>query len=109
MFYALSFLSLFLLLITDSPSSAAVEKLSEKDVRDIQSALKSLGLDPGPIDGILGPKTKRAITEFQKKQELRVTGLPDEKTVQALNDMEELQDPGPPSSPTNLRVVEIGP
>ena len=29
------------------------------DVRDLQQALKALGHDPGPIDGVFGPKGPR--------------------------------------------------
>jgi peptidoglycan hydrolase-like protein with peptidoglycan-binding domain len=107
MFYALSFLSLFLIVQAGSPSRPPAKQLSKEDVKDLQSILKDLGLDPGPIDGILGPKTRKALRDFQKKQELPVTGLPDEKTVQALQ--EESEELRPPASPTNLRVVEIGP
>lgn len=32
---------------------------------DRQKALSSLGYDPGPIDGLFGPKTQKAVKEFQ--------------------------------------------
>ena len=34
-------------------------------VKILQEALKRLGIDPGPIDGIFGKKTKDALLEFQ--------------------------------------------
>jgi N-acetylmuramoyl-L-alanine amidase len=34
-------------------------------VREIQEALKAKGIDPGPIDGIFGPKTDAAVLGFQ--------------------------------------------
>ena len=42
------------------------------DTRDegmsgIQMRLRNLGFDPGPIDGIVGPRTTAAIRAFQKK------------------------------------------
>ncbi|UCC94888.1 MAG: peptidoglycan-binding protein [Candidatus Omnitrophota bacterium] len=40
------------------------------DVKQIQSILKDAGFNPGPIDGKMGPKTKRAIQEFQKSKGL---------------------------------------
>lgn len=40
----------------------------------VQEGLASLGYDPGPADGIAGPKTFTAIRAFQKDQMLPVTG-----------------------------------
>ena len=37
---------------------------SEKEIREIQTALTALGYDPGPIDGKIGPKTTSAFTEW---------------------------------------------
>lgn len=36
-------------------------------VKDVQNLLNDVGIDPGPIDGVYGSKTERAIWEFQKK------------------------------------------
>lgn len=41
----------------------------------IQARLKNLGFDPGPIDGIIGPRTKGAIKAFQGKFNLQVDGI----------------------------------
>ena len=40
----------------------------------IQRRLASLGYDPGPTDGILGPKSRTAIRAFQARKGLKVTG-----------------------------------
>lgn len=45
-----------------------------------QKRLKDLGYDPGPIDGMWGGKTQRAVKEFQKGNDLSVTGQLDEET-----------------------------
>jgi hypothetical protein len=50
------------------------------DVREAQVALKEKGFDPGPIDGIMGPRTSAAVREFQDKENLRVTGQLDAET-----------------------------
>lgn len=50
------------------------------DVRGAQLALKDKGFDPGPIDGIMGPRTSAAVREFQEKEALTVTGRLDEET-----------------------------
>ena len=46
----------------------------------LQVALKSRGLYAGPIDGIAGPMTKRAIRVFQKRHGLAVDGVPGPRT-----------------------------
>jgi len=46
----------------------------------LQVALKARGLYAGPIDGIAGPMTKRAIRVFQKRNGLAVDGVPGPRT-----------------------------
>jgi peptidoglycan hydrolase-like protein with peptidoglycan-binding domain len=43
----------------------------------MQQALKDKGFDPGPIDGALGPRTTSALKEYQKSENLTVTGKMD--------------------------------
>jgi peptidoglycan hydrolase-like protein with peptidoglycan-binding domain len=43
-------------------------------VRDLQSALRSLGYYSGPVDGIAGPKTSSAIRSYQRQNGLIVDG-----------------------------------
>lgn len=52
----------------------------------VQNKLNELGFDCGKADGIMGPKTKSAITSFQKSKGLSPTGSADETTVSALNE-----------------------
>lgn len=49
-------------------------------VADIQRALVRAGLDPGPVDGHNGRKTKSAVKEFQRKNHLKADGVVGEKT-----------------------------
>lgn len=51
---------------------------------DRQEALKTLGYDPGPIDGDFGPKTKKAVKEFQSDHGLVVDGIWGKKTQAAV-------------------------
>lgn len=44
--------------------------------REIQRGLKRRGYDPGPVDGLLGRRTARAIREFQADHGLYVNGMP---------------------------------
>ena len=50
----------------------------------VQAALKNAGLYRGPIDGIIGPFTRKAIREFQAKYDLVVDGKPGPKTWELL-------------------------
>ena len=40
----------------------------------VQHALASLGFDPGPVDGDIGPKTRKALKSWQKAKGYPVTG-----------------------------------
>jgi peptidoglycan hydrolase-like protein with peptidoglycan-binding domain len=54
------------------------------EIKKVQEALKDKGHDPGPIDGIVGAKTKGAIRAFQQAQGLSATGVLDDQTKDAL-------------------------
>jgi len=74
------------------PPSAAPQGVAEKSARsavsqsldarnkDIQKALKNAGFYSGSIDGKLGPKTKKAIEEFQLSKGLKADGKVGPKT-----------------------------
>jgi len=53
---------------------------SSDDVRQAQTALKDKGHDPGPIDGIHGPRTSAALRSYQKAENIKVTGRLDSDT-----------------------------
>ena len=50
----------------------------------MQQALKDKGFDPGPIDGTLGPRTTSALKEYQKSENLTMTGKMDHDTAAKL-------------------------
>ncbi len=54
------------------------------DVSELQYRLGSLGFDPGNLDGIYGPKTARALTEFQANVGLPADGISGRSTVNEL-------------------------
>ena len=45
-----------------------------EDVSELQSRLSSLGFDPGKVDGVFGPKTEKAVIEFQHNRHLAEDG-----------------------------------
>jgi LysM repeat protein len=53
-------------------------------IAGLQIALRQHGLYRGPIDGVQGPKTVRAVRAFQKRQGLTVDGLAGPRTRAAL-------------------------
>jgi peptidoglycan hydrolase-like protein with peptidoglycan-binding domain len=53
--------------------------------RQVQSALNSRGYDVGPVDGVMGARTTRAVREFQRSNNMQATGRVDQATLAALN------------------------
>ena len=55
-------------------------RLYRATLQQVQDALNKRGYKLGKPDGIFGAKTQQALSDYQKKQKLRVTGLPDPAT-----------------------------
>jgi peptidoglycan hydrolase-like protein with peptidoglycan-binding domain len=53
-------------------------------VKALQRQLRSLGLEPGPVDGRYGPVTTDAVMRFQQAHGLPVDGVVDRLTAEAL-------------------------
>lgn len=79
-------------------------------VHSVQQALNDQGYNAGAVDGVMGPRTQRALRQFQQAQNLPRTGRPDERTLDALGVSNEASNQGsnppngasnPPSSPSN--------
>ena len=64
---------------TTGPTSAS-PRFDHRPIREMQRRLEALGLDPGPADGVLGPRTKAALTRFQQAERLSPTGRLDIQT-----------------------------
>ena len=58
---------------TDHETEASLE-LSFQDRSLIQWGLSAQGFDPGPADGVFGPRTRVALRAWQEKNEVAVTG-----------------------------------
>lgn len=76
--------------------------VTSDDVRKAQDALKAKGLNPGD-DGRMDAKTQQALRDFQKTNNLPVTGVLDDKTAAKLgisksSDLRSMPQPGSSSS-----------
>lgn len=58
----------------------ARSKTYYKTVMKVQTALRNAGFDPGTIDGRMGPRTRKALKEFQKAHGLSADGSLDKQT-----------------------------
>ena len=59
---------------------------SDENVQALQEALDICGCDPGKHDGKMGPSTRGAIRDFQRKAGIDVDGSVGPQTRQALSD-----------------------
>jgi N-acetylmuramoyl-L-alanine amidase len=90
------------------------------DVHELQQSLGALGFDAGWVDGILGPETERALTQFQRNAGLtvdarcgpevcaalaRLGGRTESATVAGVRELERLRS-SPPS--LDARRVVVG-
>jgi peptidoglycan hydrolase-like protein with peptidoglycan-binding domain len=65
-------------------STTPLPTCAGEDVERLQKALKQNGHDPGPIDGINGPRTVSALKAYQNAQGLETTGRLDDATLAKL-------------------------
>jgi hypothetical protein len=52
--------------------------------REAQVLLRYHGFDPGPVDGVVGADTRRALRRFQRSVHLPESAQPDDRTLEAL-------------------------
>ena len=51
---------------------------------ELQQHLANRGFDPGPVDGVWGPRTQAALVQFQRYRDLGTIGILDASTRDAL-------------------------
>lgn len=71
--------------------------LDRQHVKYIQSSLLQAGYNPGPVDGVLGPRTRAALKSFQKANYLKGEGAITEATLKALD---------APEAPKKTRMLQ---
>lgn len=69
--------------ISGKTSSGQSESKREKNIR-IQKALRKAGFFKGPLNGVYGPMTRKAVRKFQKAHGIRQTGTVGPKTTRKL-------------------------
>ena len=71
-----AFASVLVALVAAAPAPAVLAP----HIAGVQVALRAHGLYRGPIDGILGPQTDRAVRSFQRRRGLEVDGVTGPRT-----------------------------
>jgi len=86
-------------------STSNVTQAADENVRKAQQMLSDLGYQPGPVDGMFGPSTRKAIEKYQIDNNLPNTGEIDKATAKSLGveivKNKTLKDPN--------RLVEVPP
>lgn len=59
-------------------------QLDQNTARQVQQQLQQQGYDVGQVDGKWGQKSRQALMNFQRDQNIRATGRPDQQTMAAL-------------------------
>ncbi len=61
-----------------------IRPMAEPDRKELQRLLAAKGYDIGEVDGILGPRTRAAVRDYQKKQQRRADGFPRPELLELL-------------------------
>jgi peptidoglycan hydrolase-like protein with peptidoglycan-binding domain len=69
---------------TASAGSSRAAEASSATIRDVQRKLTERGYRPGTADGVMGRATRSALMEFQRAENLPVTGQVNRQTLAAL-------------------------
>src|SRR3954454_24515332 len=61
------------------------KRAGSQRVREVQRTLNRSGYHSGPVDGLFGPITDRAVHRFQARHRLRADGIVGRRTLRALH------------------------
>ena len=78
--FAVLGVAVFIGVLVFAPSGLA----ASARVAALQVGLRAQGFDPGPVDGVRGPQTTKALVAFQRARGIRPTGLVGRGTRRAL-------------------------
>jgi peptidoglycan hydrolase-like protein with peptidoglycan-binding domain len=72
---------IFLVTLLVGSMNVSVAISNDNDVKEVQQSLLDKGYSPGPVDGVMGSRTRGAIRQYQKSENLPVTGRLDADTA----------------------------
>jgi g-D-glutamyl-meso-diaminopimelate peptidase len=72
---------------------------SGEDVKSLQKRLLGKGINPGPVDGVFGPKTEEAVKRFQEREGLDTDGIAGPMTLAALESLPTAPEAMPGEAP----------
>lgn len=85
--------------------------LRGSDVRELQSLLRAQGYDPGPVDGLFGPRTHAAVVQYQRDAGVGGEGRVTEATWQSLAGAfpaaQSHNQPKPPPRGEVLLIIDV--
>lgn len=70
--------------IQGTPQAVAAQPSLNQAVTHLQSQLAARGYDPGPIDGMMGERTRAAIRAYQRDRQMPVDGQVSQALVASL-------------------------
>ncbi|WP_027183435.1 peptidoglycan-binding domain-containing protein [Desulfovibrio inopinatus] len=82
--WAIGVMIFALLAVFSLPQTSDAQRYPKNIIRQTQATLNARGFYSGGVDGIWGPKTARAVRQFQAANGLPVTGTLEPGTIQAL-------------------------
>jgi hypothetical protein len=82
------------------PVETTPASLARAEVAEVQKRLISFGFNPGPIDGVAGPLTERAVLRYQQNRGQQA-GAVDRRLLEQLR-----QDPAPEVPPPQVQVAQ---
>lgn len=69
----------------ETPVASSRSDYDRKTIEEVQKALAAAGYGDLTVDGIYGNQTRDAISQFQKRHNLKVTGKPDDELLEKLS------------------------
>lgn len=91
--------------VTGEDASSRSQR-ADASIRLAQQALSQAGYETGPADGVMGPNTERAIRDYQRANDLRVTGDLDAQTRRSLGVAQDDGQAAPEQSATEQGASE---
>lgn len=88
-----------------------VAQRSSEQIRSVQRILTEQGYNPGPVDGMMGKRTRISLQQYQRDYDLPVSGRVDEATLNSLeNQKHSARTPAPtPTQTSGQGKVELSP